>query len=58
MSVILTVLIGLLIVGGLLLNRIMGIFSIFDLFDFSKEKKIFDLYEDEVQRRRDRDNRL
>ena len=59
MSVILTILIGLLIVGGMLLSRLMGLFTVVDLFrTFSQEKQVFDMYEDAKERLRNRDRDL
>lgn len=59
MSVILTILIGLLVVGGMLLSRLMGLFTLVDLFkSFQMEKQFFDMYEKEKERRRNRDRDL
>jgi hypothetical protein len=56
MSVILTILIGLLIVGGMLVSRLMGVFGIFDeVRMFMKQKDILDMYEDAKEQQRDRD---
>jgi hypothetical protein len=51
-AVLFAILIALLIVGGMLLSRIMGLFTIIDLFgSFMMEKKIWDLYDEEVEKR-------
>ena len=55
MSVILTILIGLLIVGGMLVSRLMGLFTIVDFFkSIQMEKQVFDLYRDAKEQQRDR----